>query len=780
MGYPKLTPIIASGATEPRYLGDRFADILNVKDFGAKGDGATNDSAAFSAAISAANGRAIYVPDGSYVVDTAYQNANLVCTSDNVSFSKKEVDIQNISLPFDYEILKARRRLVALLDTPQLFIENAAYSSYSWQSFEVTENYIFVGIAAVKTLDSLSYGYISVYDRDGELLTTFCTGVLASETPYNQMLNAFESENTITIYTVTADSASSSNYVAKYILQKSSLPSAESVISPADTYKYTKLRYNGYVTRDRIFTSINSTPFSTITDYTYFKKYDFEGNILGYFKLYDNNSGYGDSAPKTQSVSSDNGIIAAGCGAYCNSSYESITGSMLQGVKIFNSSGEKIFSVLFEPLQLIEKIKTELNDNNITVIENEGVSINSGRIYTITRLKTGGNTQATTAVFEEFSRSPMAIDCSDCLASDNYPSQIMVKNHAVPSIDGNRINPFTGEELAGISDVLDMMVYHGMHEVTVYTQTNKFKMVDGTTNYPDYICIKLIKGNNSTIFCETNGASGVVDTKTISYFNGGVGSWAENLAPLKAVNYYLGAVASTNVYGRIYGYKFSDKSQVEIFRWFSDASESFVQVASDGVDHLNVNLKTNLYVFYSDSFYPNTSNYSKLGKSGNLWSQLYANTSTISTSDERLKSDIEDIDERVFLAWGKVRFCSFKLKDSIKEKGENARIHIGCIAQEIARAFSEEGLDAGRFGLFCYDEWPDEYENVEIVDVEERRDEDGNVTQKQQSHFEKKLTVKAGNQFSLRYEEALALECAYQRWRLGRLEEKINALTNNS
>ena len=35
--------VIASGSTTSRPINDRFADIINVKDFGAKGDGATDD-----------------------------------------------------------------------------------------------------------------------------------------------------------------------------------------------------------------------------------------------------------------------------------------------------------------------------------------------------------------------------------------------------------------------------------------------------------------------------------------------------------------------------------------------------------------------------------------------------------------------------------------------------------------------------------------------------------------------------------------------------------------
>ena len=61
-------PVLATGSTEPRPLKDRFSDFVNIKDYGAKGDGVSDDTASFRAAVAAAQGRTIFVPSGSYVL----------------------------------------------------------------------------------------------------------------------------------------------------------------------------------------------------------------------------------------------------------------------------------------------------------------------------------------------------------------------------------------------------------------------------------------------------------------------------------------------------------------------------------------------------------------------------------------------------------------------------------------------------------------------------------------------------------------------------------------
>ena len=65
-------PVISTGSTTSRSLKDRFADTVNVKDFGAKGDGITDDTASIQAAIDSKypKGGVVYIPSGKYKVSS--------------------------------------------------------------------------------------------------------------------------------------------------------------------------------------------------------------------------------------------------------------------------------------------------------------------------------------------------------------------------------------------------------------------------------------------------------------------------------------------------------------------------------------------------------------------------------------------------------------------------------------------------------------------------------------------------------------------------------------
>jgi hypothetical protein len=78
----ELMTFEATGATTPRLIDDRFADVVNVKDFGAVGDGVTDDTAAIQAAIDVVGtrgGGTVDFPSGIYNIhDTLNVNSNSV------------------------------------------------------------------------------------------------------------------------------------------------------------------------------------------------------------------------------------------------------------------------------------------------------------------------------------------------------------------------------------------------------------------------------------------------------------------------------------------------------------------------------------------------------------------------------------------------------------------------------------------------------------------------------------------------------------------------------
>jgi hypothetical protein len=61
--------VTATGSTTARNLDDRFADVVNVKDFGAVGDGVADDTAAIQAALDLQKGP-VFMPNGVYLVSS--------------------------------------------------------------------------------------------------------------------------------------------------------------------------------------------------------------------------------------------------------------------------------------------------------------------------------------------------------------------------------------------------------------------------------------------------------------------------------------------------------------------------------------------------------------------------------------------------------------------------------------------------------------------------------------------------------------------------------------
>jgi len=133
------------------------------------------------------------------------------------------------------------------------------------------------------------------------------------------------------------------------------------------------------------------------------------------------------------------------------------------------------------------------------------------------------------------------------------------------------------------------------------------------------------------------------------------------------------------------------------------------------------------YQFTANNIFPSSDNLRDLGTASLRMRTIYAGTGTINTSDAREKTflTIGDAEKAAALEI-KANLRKFKWNDAIALKGDNARIHFGASSQQIAEIMASHGLDAANYGFYCYDQW--------------NADED----------------VEAGDRYGIRYDELLA------------------------
>ena len=178
---------------------------------------------------------------------------------------------------------------------------------------------------------------------------------------------------------------------------------------------------------------------------------------------------------------------------------------------------------------------------------------------------------------------------------------------------------------------------------------------------------------------------------------------------------------------------------------------------------------------------PTGSGTMSLGAPSHLWAQVVATTGEINISDARYKSDFSPFPDAVLDAWGSVGFTSYRFRDAVARKGDEARVHAGLVAQEVVEAFAKAGFDACRYGVVCHDSWDEVPETRHVERVLKQpavADEAGNVLKV--AVYDEIETVSpgtpAGERYGLRYTEALCLEAAYQRRRADRMEARLEAL----
>lgn len=154
-------------------------------------------------------------------------------------------------------------------------------------------------------------------------------------------------------------------------------------------------------------------------------------------------------------------------------------------------------------------------------------------------------------------------------------------------------------------------------------------------------------------------------------------------------------------------------------------------------------------VLTQTSFRPSTAgaNNMSLGESATAWSQVFAQNTSISTSDERLKTAIRALKPAEVAAFAAIArlpaiwrwIHRVEGDDTCEPEGWEARKHGGPTVQAAMAIMEANGLDPFAYACFCYDQWEAEGATY---------DEDGEV-----------LTParEAGDRYSFRKEELLCL-----------------------
>lgn len=189
-----------------------------------------------------------------------------------------------------------------------------------------------------------------------------------------------------------------------------------------------------------------------------------------------------------------------------------------------------------------------------------------------------------------------------------------------------------------------------------------------------------------------------------------------------------------------------------------DKTTSMARISADSVGRLYIRSfnGSQEWVFGSNSITPTTTAVYSIGSPSLTLNNLYIQNPVTVISDENYKMNIQPITDALLDAWENVQFSMWKMKSAIGVKGdENARWHMGFIAQQIKTVLENAGLNWQEYGLITYESWDEE---------EEITDSHGNILTPYKAE---------GEIYMLRMDECLAVEMAYQRRRLDRIEKQF-------
>lgn len=190
---------------------------------------------------------------------------------------------------------------------------------------------------------------------------------------------------------------------------------------------------------------------------------------------------------------------------------------------------------------------------------------------------------------------------------------------------------------------------------------------------------------------------------------------------------------------------------------FGDDNEVFIFRVNDVQDFLNISCELVMSGNVRPGSNPALPPEFSLGTASNRWSQVFAASGTINTSDAREKTPVAALTAQELAAAKELgqAIGTYKWLGAIAAKGASARKHIGVTAQSVIEVMEAHGLDAMEYGFVCHDAW-------EASTVQEPFTGEDMVMRSRE--------VPAGDRYGVRYDELLAFIAAGFEARLAALE----------
>ena len=180
----------------------------------------------------------------------------------------------------------------------------------------------------------------------------------------------------------------------------------------------------------------------------------------------------------------------------------------------------------------------------------------------------------------------------------------------------------------------------------------------------------------------------------------------------------------------------------------------------------------------------NADNVMSLGIGAARFDDAFITNGVTTGSDRTEKQDIAALTSTEMLVAARISktFHTYRWKDAVVAKGDDARIHTGTIAQEVQAAFTAESLDAGNYAMFMSGTWWEHDVDVAAVEADDTVEPaiEAKDAYTRTDTYDTEDEAPSGStsrtRLGIRYPELLSFLAAYNEQRFAAIETRLTAL----